>query len=225
MQNNSACYSFDSKNKTTKAISLQKDEMNGEYLPKPAETSYTDPSSIKLKDNETLILVDGEWGKIPHHIGEKLYHKVDKTEMSISEIGKSPADYTEYTESSLPEDASAEYYNFSEQTEEWVFDIRKYKSDKLEQISQRCESENYTILPSKKRENVFAGSPASDKYPAYLKDEEGKRSIAKLNNIYQTIAEKAKADLQSANLKSEVDEIISGIIFPSEADILASILK
>ena len=225
MQNNSVCYSYDSGNKTTKVITLQKDVMNDGYLPAPENTSYVDPSIIELEENETLILENEKWEKIPHHINKKLYHKINKTEMTISEIGKTPVDYPDYTDKEIPDTAYSPYYEYSEQTQNWKFDIVKYKSDASKRITAMCVTENYSILSQEKRENILAGSPATDEYPLHLQGEAGKTNIAKLNNIYQKISKKTKSDIQSADSKREVDEIILGIIFPSEAEILASILE
>jgi hypothetical protein len=223
MQNNPVCYSFDSKNRTTKAIALQKDAMNGGYMARPADTSYIDPSLIELQDNETLILKNEKWIKISYYVNSKLYHKENKTELTINEVGKTKEDYSDYTDTEIPDIAFPQYYNFSETIQSWEFDIEQYKTDQINLISQRCVEENYKILPQHKRDNIYAGSPASDNYPSYLQGETGKTTIAKLNQIFQKISEKAKSGIQSANTKSDVDEIVFGIIFPSEAEILASI--
>jgi len=228
MSNNELCYSFNVYDKTICVTRLEIDHMNGGFLPKPPGASYIDPSSIKLKDNETLILVDGNqeaerWEKIPYYIDKKLYHKSNKSEMTITKIGESPDDYPEYTEIQLPNGASLNYYNFSESANSWIFDIEKYKSDALSRITSMCIEENYRMLPQHKRDNVYAGSPASDNYPPYLQGAAGRGTIAKLNAIYQAISERAKSAIQAATSQEEIDNIIAGIKFPSETEILAEI--
>lgn len=225
MQNNEFAYSFDSRNKTIYKIKLEPDSENGGYLSKPNGTSYIDPSTIGIADNETLMLKNEKWEKIPYYVGTILYHKKRKISITIYDAGKSLDDYPDFTDKEIPDFALSCYFEYSEQTKNWEFDFEKYKSDALKRITDMCVNENYSILPREKRENILAGSPASDGYPQYLQGEKGKANIAKLNNIFQVISKEAKSDIQSANSKNEVDEIILGIIFPSEAEILASILK
>ena len=224
-QNNELCYSFDSKSKTVSTIRLQKDEMNEGFLEKPSGTSYIDPTTILLEENETLMLIDEgkeseRWEKIPCYAGKKLYHRINKSMMSITVAGKSPVDYPDYTDKQPPDNASF-YYNFSESEGNWIFDLEKYRIDMSNRITSMCIEENYAILPQYKRDNVYSGLPANGDYPPYLQGEQGKTSIAKLNKIYQEISKVAKSKIESAVSQAEIDNIISEIIFPSEMEILS----
>lgn len=227
MQTNSTCYQFDSKSKEIKIIQLLKDTMNDGYLPKPKGCSYIDPVTIKLADNETLVLADENlkterWQKTPFYVGKKLYNKTSKRELIIADIGVTTDSYPDYTDKEIPGDASIEYYSYDNSLNDWVFNLNRYKNDVLKQLSQRCYAENERILPTEKKMNIIVGSPASDKYSkAGITID----SISKLNNIYQAIAEKAKIDIESSNSKNEVDEVIDRIVFPSETEILDLILK
>jgi len=227
MQNHELCYYFDSNNKTISIIKLQSDIMNGGFMPKPSDASYIDPSTIEIEDNETLILIDDgqeieRWEKIPYFIDKKLYHKIDKSEITISEVGKSPDDYPDYTEKELPGDTSS-CYNFSESINDWLFDLEKYKSDALSRVTSMCIEANYSRLPQYKRDNIYAGSPVSADYPDYLQGEAGRLTIAKLNEIYQKISKAAKIEIESAISQTEIDDIIAGIIFPSDEEIWSMI--
>lgn len=223
MKNHEFCYSFDSKNKIATAIKLQPDHVNGGFMPKPDNTLYEDPSSIELGDNETLVIESNALVKKSWYIGTKLYHKTDKTEIEITEVGKSPSDYPEYTTAEIPEPQYAYYYDFIDSA--WVFNLAKYKSDACSRVTMLCVNENYTMFPQYKRDNIYSGSPASDNYPDYLKGDAGKLSIAKLNAVYQQIATSAQAAIQSSTIQSrdEVDAIITALNFPTEAEILMQI--
>ncbi len=230
MQNNKFCYSFNSQAKIVNTIRLQKDYMNGGFLPKPTGCLYENPDNIILKENETLTIIDEntpaeKWEVIPHYVNMKLYHKVDKSEKIIEEIGQSPADFPDYTEIPVPDNKYSGYYNYSEQTRNWVFDLLKYKTDKLDALSAAGVVSNYKILPRHKRDNIYAGSPADDDYPSYLKGEAGKQSIARLNAIYQNISLTAKTAIMSVEVDTPeaVDLIIDNIKFPTEEEILVQI--
>ena len=228
MQNNKFCYTFDSKNKNASIITLQPDHMNGGFMPKPEASSYIDPEIIVLSEHETLRLVNAgteseTWEKIPWYIGQKLYHKTNRSEIIINDIGKALSDYPDYTGINIPDLKYAYYYDFNESTESWVFNLDKYKSDASKHISDLCVAANYTMFPQYKRDNVYAGSPVTDDYPAYLKGDAGKQSIAKLNAVYQGIAETAKAVVDTALTKEAIEDIVSGINFPIEVEILAQI--
>lgn len=228
MQNNEYCYTVDSKNKKVSVVKLQPDHMNGGFMPKPDGSSYINPSSIELTECETLQLINEgteseAWEKISYYIGQILYHKTSRSEIIINKVGESPADYPEYTDAAIPDLINAIYYDYSEETSSWVFNISRYRSVVSDQVTSLCVSANYTMFPQYKRDNVYSGSPASDGYPAYLKGDAGKTSIAKLNNVYQQIAETAKTALTTASTKEDIDAVISGIVFPTEVEILAQI--
>ncbi len=225
MQNHEYCYSYDSLHKIATVIKLQPDHMNDGFMPKPVNSLYEDPSCIELGENETLIISNDKWAKTPLYIGTKLHHKANKTEIEISEVGKTPSDYPDYTDVELPDSQYVYYYDFSESEQTWIFNISKYKSDKCSRVTALCIDANYTMLPQYKRDNVYSGSPASDNYPSYLQGEAGKQSIAKLNAIYKQIATSAQAAIQSSTIQSrdEVDAIITALNFPTEAEILMQI--
>lgn len=225
MQNNEYCYTFNSKNKISTPIKLQKDHMNGGFLPKPENTLYEDPSTIELKENETLIISNGEWTKKPLYIGCRLFHKTNKAEIKITNIGDKPADFPEYTDKPIPDNNYSYYYNYSEQQQNWVFDLTRYKDDTLRRVSSMCVEENYKMFPQYKRDNVYSGSPVTDNYPEYLKGEAGKQSIARLNAVYQNIAITAQTAIMSEEVQTPeaVDLIIKNIKFPTEEEILLQI--
>ena len=223
MQNNKQCYSYDSRNKITSTIKLQRDLMNGGFLPKPNNTSYDDPSLITLTENETLIIENEKWKKVLHYIGCKLYRKVDKKEMAITKIGESPEDYPDYTNKEIPNSTLQSYYIYSEESEEWDFDLEKYKINAIERVSTMCVEENYKMLPTYKRENVLVGDPASTKYPQYLQGEAGRATIAMLNAMYQNISEAAKVAINNATDYIQVNNIVDNIQFPTEEQILTEV--
>lgn len=224
MQNNEYSYSYDSKNKRATAIKLQPDYMNGGYMPRPDNSLYENPELIELGERETLIIESESWVIKPWFIGTKLYHKIDKTEMEITDVGESPSDYPKYTTSKFPESQYAYYYDFDESLG-WIFNLAKYKSDACNRVTMLCVNENYTMFPQHKRDNVYSGSPASDSYPDYLKGNAGKLSIAKLNAVYQQIASNTQAAINSTDIttREDVDAIVDTILFPTEQEILAQI--
>jgi hypothetical protein len=98
------------------------------------------------------------------------------------------------------------------------FSLAEYKAEKKAFLSFRCYNEAEIIFPSKKQLNVIAG--ACEHYPAYLQGETGKANIKKFINIYQNIYHSSAVLIEAATGKEEIDLIISGIIFPTENDIL-----
>lgn len=223
MQNNEYCYKFDSKTRTKIGIRLQPDHMNGDFMPKPDNSLYEDPALIELGVHETLIIKDEAWVKAAWYVDVKLYHKIDKSEMVITEVGKSPSDYAEYTDIEIPEPLYSYYYDFDGSG--WVFNLARYKSDACSRVTMFCVNENYKLFPQYKRDNVYSGSPATDNYPNYLKGDTGKQSIAKLNAVYQQIAANAQAAINSIDIttREDVDAIVDTILFPTEQEILAQI--
>jgi hypothetical protein len=230
MQQYNKCYFYNSVAKEVMVQNLQPDHMNGGFLPKPEGSSYTDPTTIFLKGNETLILVEENtpaerWKIIPHYMFTKLHHKTDKTVKIIEEIGLSPADFPKYTDKPVPDDHYSFYYNYSEEQLNWIFDLARYKDDALRRVSLMCVEENYKMFPQYKRDNVYSGSPVTDNYPEYLKGEAGKQSIARLNSVYQDIAITAQTAIMSEEVQTPeaVDLIIKNIKFPTEEEILLQI--
>lgn len=199
-------------------------QLTGEYL---YPTYYTEELKPEVGDfkKAKYNFETREWMEVDCFINKKLYHKQNKTTMVIDDESKSPADYPDYTDVEIPDIQYAYYYDFSEAENAWVFNLSKYKLYACKKITTLCVNENYTMFPQYKRDNIYSGSPVSDSYPAYLKGEEGKASIARLNAIYQSIAVNAQADINAATVASReaVDEIITAIVFPSEAEILAQI--
>ncbi len=228
MQSNQFCYSYNSLHRQSQKIQLQPDCLNGGFLPNPPGTSYVNPEEIDISEHETLILDGDDWKKVPFYVGTKLYHKSDQLVIEITEIGKSPEDYPDYTIISTPQcpDEHRMFYKFSD-SQAWEFNLQEYKQYRLKDIKRRCVSENYAILPQHKRDNIYSGSPASDHYPPHLQGERGKDSIAKLNSIYQQIAQSAKENIFDESIKTpkEVDNIYANINFPSEEEILKQINK
>jgi hypothetical protein len=230
MQKYNKCYFYNSVAKEVTVHYLQQDHLNGGFLPKPDGSSYIDPTTITLRENETLILVDEntpaeKWEIIPHYMFTKLYLKTDKTVLIIEKIGQSPADFPEYTEKPVPDKKYAYYYKYSEQDQDWIFDFARYKDDALRRVSSMCVGENYKMFPQHKRDNVYSGRPVTDNYPEYLQGEAGKQSIARLNAVYQDIAITAQTAIMSEEVQTPeaVDLIIKNIKFPTEEEILLQI--
>ncbi len=229
MQINQFCYGYSSVNRQTQKIQLQPDCLNGGFLPKPPGTSYSNPGDIEISEHETLVLDGENWKKIPFCIGKKLYKKSDQSEIEITKIGETPKNYPDYTISPVPDcsESQKNFYKFSVSKQAWEFDLQAYKQYRLQNIKQRCVSENYAILPQHKRDNIYSGSPASSHYPSYLQGDEGKKSISKLNSIYQQIVQSAKENIFDENIKTleEVDDIYANIEFPSEEEVLKQLNK
>ena len=226
MQLQDHCFTYDDKNRVASRGQLQPDHMNGGYMPKSDGSSYDDPEAIALSDNETLQLTDsGSWAKIPHYIGTKLYSISDRTEKIITEVGKTPADYPDYTECDLSNEEKAYlvYYDYTDG--EWVFNVDRYRTAAKTHVTALCESANYTMLPSRTRDNIYAGSPASDDYPPYLQGDAGRSSIAKLNKIYKDISDQTMTAIQSLATRAEIDAVIASIVFPTEDEVLTQILS
>lgn len=226
MQTNRCCYAYDAANKRISVIQLQADHMNGGYMPKPDHTSYNNPGIIPVGKNETLFLdEDGTWQKTPFYIGTILHSITDQSYIKITEIGKTPSDYAGYAEWTLSQDEK-NYMPFYDYTDgAWVFNTERYKVSIKKQITKMCETENYNILPHHIRDNIYAGSPASDDYPAYLQGETGRRSIAKLNKIYKDISDQTMTAIQSLATRAEIDAVIASIVFPTEDEVLTQILS
>lgn len=192
----------------------------------PANSTFDEPDLSALGENETYIRNDADtaWEIVKDYRGAVLVKK-DKSEIiRIEELGKTPADYPDYTDIVLPDDKQY-YYDFDIESESWIFNMVKYKKDACTRVTSICTSANYEIFPQYKRDNVYSGSPASDSYPAYLQGDAGKVSIAKLNTIYQAIATTAQAAIKAdaVTTVAAVDKIISGIVLPTEAEIIAEI--
>lgn len=202
----------------------QKCPLTEDYI-YPAFYTSKKPPEVEEFKKPVFNFSTARWAVKDIYFGKKLYHKTTKEQLVIDDENKTPADYPDYTDLPIPDTTLTIYYDYSEDTDTWEFDLTRYKKDICRHVSALCVNENYKMLPQYKRDNIYAGSPASDGYPVYLQGDTGKQSIAKLNAIYQQIATSKHAEINAEDIVSidEINRIIEDIIFPTEEEVILKI--
>lgn len=233
IQNNPVCYEYNSLTKTKSMVNLPVNYVDGGYFAKPPQSSYIDPDTISITENETLILIDENlpterWEKKPWYIGTKLLYKnaEDKTaieEIEIKEIGDTPENYPNYTSKKPKKEIYKYYYVFDEKKNDWVMDFNKIYNSMIDRMKSRGKEDNIHILPIHTRDNIYTG--ADEGYPVYLKGKKGIENIGKLNMMFRDITKKYEKMIEDLNIEKDemtyfdiLNEIVEGIEFPNEND-------
>lgn len=108
-----------------------------------------------------------------------------------------------------------------------TFNLAAYKAEVCKKVTALCVDKNYSFFPQYKRDNVYAGEPATAYYPEYLKGEAGRQSIAKLNAYFQQFALEIQSRINTSSVetKEQVDMILSSVLFPTDDEILLQLTK
>ena len=97
------------------------------------------------------------------------------------------------------------------------------QQEEIKRISALSVERNYELLPQYKRDNIYAGDPACDGYPDYLKGDAGKLTIARMNKFFRDKVKEVQAQILSAQTKTEVRSI--GDPFPRTAEEMLVLLE
>ena len=92
--------------------------------------------------------------------------------------------------------------------------LKKRKEQKIEELSNNCNTFREEILDDKRIMNILSG--ATTGYPDYLTPENVKWLIELFRNLYHTY----KDEIELAESIEEVDEIFEGIVYPTEEYVL-----
>lgn len=102
-----------------------------------------------------------------------------------------------------------EYELYNKNTKQIEFNLIKYKEDKINELSIKCNTERKKILPDVKILNVFAGATLG--YPNYLTVD----NVRKLIEIYKDIYHTYSMKINIAESPEQIDDIINEIVFPT----------
>lgn len=93
----------------------------------------------------------------------------------------------------------------------------QYKNQAQKIVSEMSYTQRLAILDDKTISNIAIG--ATGGYPPYLTA----ANVASMIEQFKLIAKQAKASIQAANNKIEIDDILNNLKFPTAAEIIAQL--
>lgn len=153
-----------------------------------------------------------------------MYYEIDLNNNKIRPLPgyfKGFKDDLTQVDESLLSDTQKDYLNIPDErileVSEEEHGLMQYKAQASAVVSQRSCSERSAILDDQSISNIAIG--ATSGYPAYLTS----ANVAAMIEQFKAIAKQAKAGIQSATTKAEIDTILNNLVFPTAEQILSQI--
>lgn len=151
--------------------------------------------------------IDSDGNKIRHLPGYFIGFKDDLAGVDSSLLSDLQKDYLSISDDLIIEVSDEEHR------------LVQYKNQAQKIVSEMSYAQRSAILDDKTISNIAIGAISG--YPAYLTA----ANVASMIEQFKLIAKQAKASIQSANNKTEIDDILNNLKFPTAAEIIAQLTE
>lgn len=165
----------------------------------PGAASWTLPV---YGENECAVLrSDGTWEIVPDYRGV-WYDKITGAETRVTDLRVIPGNNLTRKAPTCPFD------RFDEAAGDWIFDIARYRSARIDEVSATSFARRGELFPDYRRDNLIAGIVYDEPYTL----ENYRATVEAFRAEYYRL----KAAIEAAATRAAVDSVVAGAQWPDE---------